>query len=157
MNIKRAKRTYLKTLLSIDRSSFPPQEITPKETFIYRIQNFPQWFFVAEENDKILGFISCRPCNGEIIQDEFFSTNKIPESTTLAILNLAISTEWREKGIGTRLLEHILTLADTRGYSKVIVSCKKELIPYFSKHGFTPNGMSHSRTLIPHHNMIRRR
>ena len=157
MNIKRAKKSNVKRLGIIDSSSFPPQETTSKETILYRIHHFPQWFFVAEENEKIIGFISCRPCYGDMVKEELYSTTKVPESTTLAILHMAVEESSRGKGVGKRLMEHIITLADTRGIHKMILCCTKESMPYFQSFGFTKNGAGFSKNFTKRYNKIRKR
>lgn len=154
MNIRRARVKDLPKLMSIERSSFSPQEMTTMDVYEYRIQNFPHWFFVAEEEGEIFGFITCRPCNSEVMEEEFFTMNKIPEASILAVLSMAVAARARGQGIGSRLFRHVLQLATKRGFSKVILGCREASIPYFQQYDFVTNGTCPSHTITPRHNMI---
>lgn len=154
MNIRRVKSKDLDQLMVLERQSFYPQEVTTEEIFEFRIQTFPQWCFVAEEEGKIYGMILCRLCQGDLVNNALFMKNKIPESGTLAILALAVPESERGKGYATRLLDHIIQLARQRGIGKLIVACEDKAIGFFQRFGFQTNGMVNSRTTKPYHNLL---
>ena len=62
MYIRPAHNDDLQTIFDIEQNTFPPQEAACLETFAYRLKNFPECFFVAENDEGIIvAFLSGRP------------------------------------------------------------------------------------------------
>jgi len=61
----------------------------------------------------------------------------------LAILGTA--TEYQGKGVGSALLEPILTKCDTEGIPAYLESSKDSNIPFYNRHGFEVTGEVHAK------------
>lgn len=83
--------TDLGKVLEIERSCFSPSEAFSESMFGHFFKACPQGFFVAEENQKIIGYIvGCRKGKeGEVI-------------------SLAVDPKLRRQGVGGTLLEFLL-------------------------------------------------
>ena len=63
---------------------------------------------------------------------------------TLAILSLAVSPDFRCKGLAAALLNSCLETARQRGLERVVLTCKDHLIHYYQRFGFMEHGISRS-------------
>ncbi len=84
--------------------------------------------FVAEEDDKIVGFLTL---SRGIIK------NENEEIETLILYPLVVHDEYRVRGIGKTLIKAALDEAKYLGYSHVFVYGDKD---YFGKYGFASTG-----------------
>ncbi len=141
MNIRRARMRDVDALMELEAASFTTREMTNRDTLLFRIRNYDQWFFVAEERDKILAYISCRPVQGRTMRDSFYTKQKVREETSLAILSMGDQSE-EGRALYPRLLRHIMDLAKIRGIKTLLVACKEPMRPFFTDVGFTAENKS---------------
>lgn len=60
------------------------------------------------------------------------------------IFGLNTMPEYRNRGVGGRLIEAFIELAREETRKGVILTCKAEKIPYYAKFGFVNEGKSES-------------
>ncbi|MBO5313210.1 MAG: ribosomal protein S18-alanine N-acetyltransferase [Clostridia bacterium] len=73
------------------------------------------------------------------------------------IINVAVREEYRGRGIGSRLLENLLTELKGRGVIKVLLEVRESnlsAIGLYKKHGFSPVGISKNHFSMPRENAI---
>lgn len=98
------------------------------------------YFFVAKENDKILGYISFT-----LIIDE------------CNICNVATRGEYRKLGIGSLLLENALSFIKEKGGKKLFLEVRESnegAISLYKKFGFSVAGVSKNHYTKPLENAI---
>ncbi len=91
--------------------------------FNYFYETFPEGFWVCEKHHKIVGFIVGVKTNPEIAR----------------ILMLAVSKEYKRRGIGSILLSNFLREASIKNIKHVELEVKTSnhsAIKFYRKHGF---------------------
>ncbi|HEC88353.1 MAG TPA: ribosomal-protein-alanine N-acetyltransferase [Thermoplasmata archaeon] len=111
MKIRKCKREDLEDVYEIERVSFPYPY--PKIIFYDYIEKL---FFVAEEKEKIIGYV-------------------IADDERSLIVSIAVHPEYRNKGYGKKLMEHVLKLMKGKVFLQVRKS-NKSAISFYHKMGF---------------------
>ena len=146
MHIRTATVDDIENINKIEALTFPPAEAASPETFLYRLDKFPEYFFAAEsDNKKIVAFLSGRPVNipeNSGIIDEMYESNAYPEGDTFAILSINTSPEFQNQGFASALIHHAMKAAQSLKCSRIILACKEEKLSFYSKFGFKSMGLS---------------
>lgn len=102
-------------------------------TFLHNIPN-NQHIFVIEENNKIIAY-------GSIIIEYKIIHNlgKVAHMEDIVVHN-----DYRKKGVGKIMVEHLVDFSRKNGCYKIIASCNDKNISFYNKLGFNK-----------HHNHIR--
>lgn len=136
----------LDEVAKIEKICFPEAEAATKESLEQRIKTFPQNFFVAEADEKIIGFINGCITNETAIYDKLYedSTLHIPDGDYQTIFGLDVLPDYRNHGIAAQLMNYMIKISKASGRKGVILTCKKKLIHYYSKFGYVNKGISKS-------------
>ncbi|KZL88547.1 GNAT family N-acetyltransferase [Clostridium magnum] len=146
IKIRRVAIEDLDAVTEVEARCFPEAEAATKASFEQRIKTFPESFFVAEIDGKIIGFINGCIINETTIYDELFSdaTLHIPNGDYQTIFGLDVIFNYRNLGIAAQLMKHLIEVSRLAGRKGVILTCKEKLIHYYSKFGFENKGVSKS-------------
>lgn len=144
MTIRNAAPSDLDRLMELEMLTFPAAEAAEPATFAYRIAHFGEWFLVAEEEGRIVGFINARPTSDPVIMDGLYETHDLPIGKSLAILCLETDPVRQRRGVAGMLLREIIERARNAGMQSLVLACKNHLIPYYAKFGFAVAGVSAS-------------
>jgi len=68
---------------------------------------------------------------------------------------LAVLSAWRDRGVGSALLERLVDLARSLGHSRVILNAQTQAMPFYARHGFAAVGDEFMEAGIPHQAMAR--
>ncbi len=133
-------------LYEIEALSFPPEKAAAYDAFVYRLKNFPQWFFKAEYNGKIVGLIDGSPSQKKYITDDLYRADGGYDKNgdNLLIFGLAVHPDFRNQGIAHKLMKHILRIAKEHGKKRVSLTCKESLITFYESFGYRNHGISKS-------------
>ncbi len=58
------------------------------------------------------------------------------------IEDLSVASSWQKFGYGKDLLRHAIEFCNSLGCYKVILNCRKELVPFYEKYNFEQHGVS---------------
>ncbi|WP_160679761.1 GNAT family N-acetyltransferase [Clostridium sp. C8-1-8] len=146
IKIRRVFIGDLNAVTEVEARCFPEAEAATKTSLEQRIHTFPEHFFVAEADDKIIGFINGCIIDGTTIYDELFNdaTLHIENGAYQTIFGLDVIPEYRNIGIAEQLMKHMIEVARLEDRKGVILTCKEKLIHYYSKFGFKNKGVSQS-------------
>lgn len=146
ITIRRVRPDDLDAVSSIEAQCFPAAEAAERTTLQERIKAFPESFLVAEDNDRMIGFINgCATDSAIIFDDMFHSTDHhIPSGNTLAVFGLNVIPEYRRQGIAGKLIQEFIETARSAGKKQVILTCKDYLVHYYESFGFVNTGLSAS-------------
>lgn len=146
ISIRKVKADDLEVVTYVEATCFPEAEAATKESLKNRIETFPNSFFVAELDGKIIGFVNGAVTNDTVIRDELFSDSSlhIEDGAYQAIFGLDVMPEYRNQGVARQLMNHIIEVAKRQERKGVILTCKDKLIHYYSKFGFVNKGISQS-------------
>lgn len=146
ITIRNASLKDLDKITEVEALCFPSEEAATRNSLKDRIKTFSECFFVAEVDNKIIGFINGCITNESTIYDELYSNSKlhIPNGDYQAIFGLDVIPNYRRQGIGEQLMNHIIETSKLSGRKGVILTCKPNLIRYYEKFGFINKGISKS-------------
>jgi len=68
---------------------------------------------------------------------------------------VAVARDWRERGVGTALMLHLIDRARARGDAEVIVNAQVAAMPFYERHGFIASGDVFEEAGIAHRVMTR--
>jgi GNAT superfamily N-acetyltransferase len=139
--IRECARTDIDAILQMERQwehediaygAFNP---ISREAWIDNLEGFPAYFLVAEWAGQIVGYI-----NATVQHDQ--PVGVIGEQQTyVAIENIYIQLEWRNKDIGGQLIESLFEVAKRQGIERFIVSSSSKamdkVLKFYRSHGFT--------------------
>lgn len=68
---------------------------------------------------------------------------------------MAVLRQWRGRGVGSRMLEHLIEEARSRGDREVALSAQVHAAGFYRAHGFVEEGGEYLEAGIPHQQMRR--
>jgi ribosomal protein S18 acetylase RimI-like enzyme len=86
--------------------------------------------YVYIQNDNIVGFISLNYNDFNIFVEDLDNIN------SLWLTDLFVWPEYRNKGISSRLIDHVINIA-VKLDTKLYLACDNSLINYYKKYGFS--------------------
>lgn len=146
IKIRNVKPEDLEAVTKIEALCFPAAEAGDKESFTWRIQTYPESFFVAEDGDTMIGFTNGCVTDSSILQDELYHNPQLhkPDGAYQTVFGLDVIPEYRCKGIAAQLMNHLIQTAKAAGRKGMILTCKEHLIHYYEKFGYQNQGASDS-------------
>lgn len=136
----------LNELHEIETLAFSAGRAASREAFLYRLENFPQWFYKAEFDGKIVGLIDGSSSDRKYITDDLYQADGVFDECgeNLLIFGLAVHPDFRKQGIAHQLMLHILSSAKEKGKKRASLTCKRNLIGFYAGFGFGNHGVSKS-------------
>ena len=136
----------LASVTEVEAICFPAAEAAPEESFRTRIATFPECFFVAESDGKVIGFINGCATDSKTIHDEMYEDSAChkQDGAYQSIFGLDVLPEYRCQGIAAALMERMIEDARKKGRKGLILTCKDRLIHYYAKFGYKNMGVSES-------------
>ncbi|WMJ81024.1 GNAT family N-acetyltransferase [Clostridium sp. MB40-C1] len=146
IKIRRVSIEDLDAITEVEAICFPESEAATKKSFEQRIKTFPESFFVAEIDGKIIGFINGCIINETAIYDELYNdtTLHIADGDYQTIFGIDVIPEYRNQGVAAKLMNHMIEVSKLEGRKGVILTCKEKLIHYYTKFGYVNKGISKS-------------
>ena len=117
MLIRQVQPDDLENLIKVEELCFPPEEAATREAFEYRIAAFPESFFVAVENDEIIGIVNGCVTDSLVISDDLFEPDggHNPNGKNQAIFGLLVDPEYQKQGVAAALMNCFMDAARTAG------------------------------------------
>jgi Acetyltransferases len=130
----------------VEIAGFPPQEAAVIETIQLRIDTFPQGFFVAEFDGRVIGMVNGACTDKDDISDEELKQliGHEVNGRNMVIFALTVLPEFQKRGIARQLILRFIEEARQNKKEKVLLMCKHYLIAYYEQLGFTHLGLSRS-------------
>lgn len=146
ITIRQAKQDDLDEVAMVEARCFPPAEAAGRDTFERRLNTFPDSFFIAEDQGKIIGFINGCATDDKTIRDEMFEDSSLhkPDGKYQSVFGLDVIPEYRNRGAAAMLMEYLIEDAKKKGREGLILTCKDRLIHYYQKFGYVNLGVSES-------------
>lgn len=130
---------------AVEAACFPPAEAARRESFAWRIAQFPDRFFVACSAGRIIGLVNgCRSDRPQIDDTMFEAGAHVPDGPYQMIFGLAVLPEFRHRGVAAALLRQMIASSHTLGLAGIALTCKAEKIGYYARFGFAARGISAS-------------
>lgn len=143
--IRNVRPGDLAAVTALEAAAFPPAEAATEAAFRYRIAAFPERFFVAEADGKIIGLVNGCASNLEELDDSLYEPQgHEPDGKNQMVFGLAVDEACRRRGIGAALLNALCSFASETGMRAVLLTCKREKLAYYERLGFSCRGVSRS-------------
>lgn len=147
MTIRKATVKDLEAIFNVEKECFPIKEACSKEEFRNRLKYYPNHFLLMYDKNKLVSFVDGMVTNNKDLSDEMYNHAEYhsEEGNWQMIFGVNTILEYRNKGCAETLLRKFINIAKREGRKGVVLTCKKELIPYYSKFGFKNEGISNSK------------
>lgn len=144
--IRNAKHKEVVTVAKLESICFPKEEAGTLSAFEKRLECYPESFFVAENENQVIGYINGPVSDHKKITDEMFEdlSHHRLDGKFQSVFGLGVHPAFRCQGVAAGLMEHLIADARQKGKEGVILTCKDKLISYYEKFGFVNQGVSES-------------
>lgn len=146
MIIRKVERNDLDAVTKLESICFPKEEAATRDSLEYRMVTFPESFYVAVEENEIIGFVNGCITDSLVISDDLFEPGggHNPNGKNQTIFGLLVDPGHQNKGIAAKLMNYIMEAARYAGREKMILTCKEHLIKYYEGFGYVNQGVSKS-------------
>lgn len=156
---RQVKPEDLEAIVNLEAEAFDMNKERTRLDMIGRIQNYPDTFLVAEdeENNQVVGHIFGPAFAKRYIEDEIYFKNhpNHQEDKYQMILSLAVVQEYRHHGIATQLLAELAEVAKNQGRDALSLTCKDELISFYENNGYQNEGKTQDLPGETMYNMVK--
>lgn len=144
--VRQVRAGDLDRCLSIEQACFPESEAASRESIKKRIDGYPEGFLVLEVDQDLVGFINGAAIHGEDLSQEELKVleGHDPQAPNLVVFSVAIVPEHRGKGLSSLLLSDYFGRAASLNKKSILLICKRKLVSYYERFGFTDLGRSPS-------------
>lgn len=146
MEIRTATREDLEAVAAVERSCFPVAEAATEEQFAERLRYYGDHFWLLFLEGKLVSFVDGFVTDEKDLTDEMYERAELHDKTGAWQMIFGVNTmpEYRKKGYAELLLRRAIEDARKQGRKGLVLTCKKELVPYYGKLGFVDEGVSAS-------------
>lgn len=129
--VRNVRPDELNEVLRVEAEAWPPEIMAPIEKFESRMRIFPEGFFGAYEDGKLVGVSTSQiisyPVDNpkwESITDNGFIRNHNPNGNALYVVSVGVSGYHQGKKVGTRLVEAQKDLVKRLGLEKLVLGAR---------------------------------
>ncbi|WP_298501859.1 GNAT family N-acetyltransferase [uncultured Methanobrevibacter sp.] len=147
MEIRTATIDDLDTLYNIERECFPQSEAAKRNEIEERLITYPNHFLVLKENTKTVSFINGFTTDEKDLKDEMYENASMHNESGNWQMIFGVNTlpEYRKHGYASKLIKQFIDNAKKENRLGVVLTCKQNLVSYYSKFGFGDEGISESK------------
>ena len=144
--LKRGDLADLSAVAKVERACFPPLEAATEESFRERLKFYGNHFLLLYKEDQLISFVDGFCTNEENLTDLMYEDASLHDEKGIWQMIFGVNTmpSYRRKGIASRMLEEFIRMAKEEGREGLVLTCKKEKIPLYSRLGFSLEGLSES-------------
>ena len=144
MNIRTATIEDLNILSAVEKECFPANEAATVDAFRERLKYYPDHFWLLFDGDRLVSFVDGFATDERDLTDDMYEDPSMHDEYGSWQMIFGVNTipEYRNKGCAGRLIRHVISEADKQARDGVVLTCKKELVPYYSRFGFVSEGVT---------------
>lgn len=148
MNIRYATNEDVKAIAKVEAMCFPPSEAAKEDDFIERVKYYKNHFWLMFDNDKLISFVDGFITDERDLSDEMYENASMHNEKGAWQMIFGVNTieEYRKRGIAGELINVVIKEAKKQGRKGLVLTCKDELVQYYSKFGFVDEGISSKST-----------
>lgn len=146
MNIRMAKIDDLGAITAVEAKCFPQAEAASEAAIKNRLSVFPNHFWLLEKDGELIAFVNGMVSDERSLADEMYENAELHNEAGKWQMIFGVDTkkEYRRQGCAKQLLKRVIADAKEQNRLGLVITCKEELIPYYSKFGFIDEGISES-------------
>ena len=144
MNIRTATKEDLKIIAAVERECFPPNEAATEELFRERLEYYADHFWLLFDGDRLVSFVDGFATDELDLTDDMYEDVSMhnPGGAWQMIFGVNTIPEYRKRGCAGKLIRHIIDESRRNGRSGLVLTCKEELVAYYSRFGFVNEGVT---------------
>ena len=144
--ICKATKEDAEILSEVESTCFPANEAATREEIQERLDVYANHFLLLFENDKLVSFIDGFVTNQKDLTDKMYSHASMHDEKGdwQMIFGLNTLPAYQKQGYAAKVLRAMIDLAKQEQRKGLVLTCKEQLIPYYSKFGFHNEGISQS-------------
>lgn len=146
MNIRKATIKDLRAIARVEAECFPSAEAATEESFKERLTYYPEYFWLMEDGDTLVGFVNGMVTDEEHLRDEMYEDASLHDAKGGWQMIFGVNTipEYRRRGYAGKLIQQAISDAKQQGRKGLVLTCKDYLVHYYAKFGFMDEGISES-------------
>ena len=136
----------LDAFTELEQRCFPIAEAADKRAFELRLRNYPECFWVLEEDDKILCMINGMTTDVKDLCDEMYKGTELytHDGKWLMLFGVASLPEYQHNGLASQLMGYVIDETRKQKRCGIVLTCKENLISFYEKFGYVSEGISDS-------------
>ena len=144
--LKRGDLADLSAVTKVERACFPPLEAATEESFRERLKFYGNHFLLLYKGDQLISFVDGFCTKEENLTDLMYEDASLHDEKGSWQMIFGVNTipSYRRKGIATKMLVEFIRMAKEEGREGLVLTCKKEKIPFYARLGFSLEGLSES-------------
>ena len=144
MFIRKATIKDLKIITAVEQECFPAAEAATEEDFRERLERYGDHFWLLFIDNILVSFAD------GFVTDERDLTDRMYEDVSMhnengdwqMIFGVNTLPAYRKQGLAGTLINRIIDESRQNGRKGIVLTCKKELIHYYSYFGFINEGVT---------------
>ena len=146
MKLRMASMADLKKITAVEALCFPPAEAATEQSFRDRLTYYPNHFWLLEDNDNLVGFVNGMVTNEANLSDEMYVNASLHDEKGKWQMIFGVNTipSHRKQGYAEKIIRKVIADAKEQKRQGLVLTCKKNLVPYYEKFGFIDEGISES-------------
>ena len=146
MIIRKATYDDLKDIADLEIECFPANEAASVNDFKERLTQYPNHFLLLFLDEKLVAFVDGFCTSVADLTDEMYENSNLhdEEGDWQMIFGLNTHPDYRRRGYASKLMECFIRQARREKRLGVVLTCKKQMVRFYSKFGFVDEGISES-------------
>ncbi|KAL4236023.1 hypothetical protein ACF0H5_004410 [Mactra antiquata] len=128
---------------SMESQSYPDDEAASYDMLVYRQTEAPGLQLGCYLNGNMIGFVCATRYHGKTLTHESMGMH-IPSGGSVCIHSVVVKKDHRRKGYALKMLHKFVDKVkkEEKNVTKILLICKSDLIPLYTRAGFVLNGKS---------------
>ena len=146
INIRQADINDIDTVAELEQNCFTLSEAADRKAFELRLRNYPECFWLLEKDGQVISMINGMTTNAKDLCDQMYSSTDMytSEGKWLMLFGVATAPAYQKSGFASKLMERVIEDARKQDRCGIVLTCKEELIRFYSHFGFVSEGISDS-------------
>lgn len=130
----------------VEGACFPEAEAASWESLSERIKIFGKHFTCMMREEHVIGYVAGMVTDEWNLTDEMYETPSMhkEKGRWQMIFSVATLPEYQGKGVAEELMKAFIAQAREEGRDGVVLTCKENMMRFYSKFGFVNEGISAS-------------
>ena len=144
MNIRTATIEDLNIITAVEKECFPPNEAATAKEFEERLKVYDDHFWLLFDGDRLVSFVDGFATDERDLTDRMYEDASMHDEYGAWQMIFGVNTipGYRKQGLASTLIKRIIDESQQDGRKGIVLTCKKELIHYYSKFGFVNEGVT---------------
>ncbi|MBQ6972687.1 MAG: GNAT family N-acetyltransferase [Synergistaceae bacterium] len=146
MIIRTAALDDLDAIAHVEAECFPPAEAATRETFAGRLEHYAGHFWLMFDGEMLVSFVDGMCTDERDLTDGMYSRPEMHKEGGQWQMIFGVNTvpDYRGRGLAGELIRRAVQDSREHGRKGLVLTCKEELIRWYSGFGFVSEGVSQS-------------